>query len=152
MLESPRPISGCGRTCRTGTEDEWAGQPRGQLCGQLAKQIGATAKPRSITLVPVLPTTRSGNITRHRLKDGRGIITQLVDLAEDCVIGDISTLAHSIVMDRTQVRETQPPQRLPDRRSVDQEGSSLVRWAARQLRSEDQPRDLLVNRHHDLAT
>ncbi len=56
----------------------------------VADQISPIAKPRSVLVVDELPKTRSGKIMRRLLRD----------VAEDRVIGDVTTLADSTVMDR----------------------------------------------------
>lgn len=54
----------------------------------VADHIGAIARPRQIFVVPELPKTRSGKIMRRLLKDA----------AEGREIGDVSTLADTVVM------------------------------------------------------
>ncbi|MCB2412571.1 acetate--CoA ligase [Demequina sp. TTPB684] len=53
------------------------------------KQIGPLAKPRDILVVAEVPKTRSGKIMRRLLRD----------VAENRVVGDVTTLADSSVMD-----------------------------------------------------
>jgi acetyl-CoA synthetase len=60
-----------------------------ELRNHVAKEIGPIAKPRSIMVVAELPKTRSGKIIRRLLKD----------IAENRVVGDVTTLADSTVMD-----------------------------------------------------
>ena len=55
----------------------------------VAKQIGKIARPRQILVVAELPKTRSGKIMRRLLRD----------VAENRVVGDVTTLADSTVMD-----------------------------------------------------
>jgi len=60
-----------------------------ELRNHVAKEIGAIAKPRQIMVVAELPKTRSGKIMRRLLRD----------VAEKREIGDMTTLADSVVMD-----------------------------------------------------
>jgi acetyl-CoA synthetase len=60
-----------------------------ELRNHVAKEIGPIAKPRQIMVVPELPKTRSGKIMRRLLRD----------VAENRVVGDVTTLADSTVMD-----------------------------------------------------
>jgi acetyl-CoA synthetase len=59
------------------------------LRNHVAKEIGPIAKPRQILVVQELPKTRSGKIMRRLLRD----------VAENRVVGDVTTLADSSVMD-----------------------------------------------------
>lgn len=59
-----------------------------ELRNHVAKEIGAIAKPRQITIVPELPKTRSGKIMRRLLRD----------VAEGRDIGDTTTLSDPSVM------------------------------------------------------
>jgi len=59
-----------------------------ELREQVAKEIGAIAKPRQIVFVQELPKTRSGKIMRRLLKD----------VAENRAVGDSTTLADPNVM------------------------------------------------------
>ncbi len=60
-----------------------------ELRNHVAKEIGPIAKPRQIMVVAELPKTRSGKIMRRLLQD----------VAENRVVGDVTTLADSTVMD-----------------------------------------------------
>jgi acetyl-CoA synthetase len=60
-----------------------------ELRNHVAKEIGPIAKPRQIMVVPELPKTRSGKIMRRLLRD----------VAENRVVGDVTTLADSTVME-----------------------------------------------------
>ena len=60
-----------------------------QLRNHVAREIGPIAKPRSITVVPELPKTRSGKIMRRLLRD----------VAENRATGDTTTLTDSSIMD-----------------------------------------------------
>jgi acetyl-CoA synthetase len=60
-----------------------------ELRDWVAKQIGKIARPRQILVVAELPKTRSGKIMRRLLRD----------VAEHRVVGDVTTLADSTVMD-----------------------------------------------------
>ena len=60
-----------------------------ELRNHVAHEIGPIAKPRQIMVVPELPKTRSGKIMRRLLRD----------VAENRVVGDVTTLADSTVMD-----------------------------------------------------
>jgi acetyl-CoA synthetase len=60
-----------------------------ELRDWVAKQIGKIARPRQILVVAELPKTRSGKIMRRLLRD----------VAENRVVGDVTTLADSTVMD-----------------------------------------------------
>ncbi|WP_462418806.1 acetate--CoA ligase [Kytococcus sp. Marseille-QA3725] len=60
-----------------------------ELRSHVGREIGPIAKPRTVTVVPELPKTRSGKIMRRLLRD----------LAEGKEIGDVSTLADPSVMD-----------------------------------------------------
>jgi acetyl-CoA synthetase len=60
-----------------------------ELRNHVAKEIGPIAKPRQIMVVAELPKTRSGKIMRRLLRD----------VAEHRVVGDVTTLADSSVMD-----------------------------------------------------
>jgi acetyl-CoA synthetase len=64
-----------------------------ELRNHVAKEIGPIAKPKSILVVSELPKTRSGKIMRRLLRD----------VAEKRDVGDVTTLADSMVMD--QIRE-----------------------------------------------
>ncbi|MGL4174343.1 MAG: acetate--CoA ligase [Actinomycetota bacterium] len=55
----------------------------------VARAIGPIAKPRQIMIVPELPKTRSGKIMRRLLRD----------VAEHRIVGDVTTLADTAVMD-----------------------------------------------------
>jgi acetyl-CoA synthetase len=59
-----------------------------ELRTHVAKEIGAIAKPRQIMVVEELPKTRSGKIMRRLLRD----------IAENRVLGDVTTLTDSSVM------------------------------------------------------
>jgi acetyl-CoA synthetase len=59
------------------------------LRAHVAKEIGPISKPRQIMIVAELPKTRSGKIMRRLLRD----------VAENRVVGDVTTLADSTVMD-----------------------------------------------------
>jgi acetyl-CoA synthetase len=59
-----------------------------ELRSHVAKEIGAIAKPRQITIVPELPKTRSGKIMRRLLRD----------VAEGRDVGDTTTLSDPSVM------------------------------------------------------
>lgn len=59
------------------------------LRNHVRKQIGPLAKPREILVVAEVPKTRSGKIMRRLLRD----------VAENRVVGDVTTLADSSVMD-----------------------------------------------------
>ena len=59
-----------------------------ELRNHVAKEIGAIAKPRKITIVPELPKTRSGKIMRRLLRD----------VAEGRDVGDTTTLSDPSVM------------------------------------------------------
>jgi acetyl-CoA synthetase len=61
-----------------------------ELRNHVAKEIGPIAKPKSILIVAELPKTRSGKIMRRLLRD----------VAEKRDVGDVTTLADSIVMDQ----------------------------------------------------
>lgn len=63
-----------------------------ELKKHVAAQIGAIARPRNIYVVTELPKTRSGKIVRRILKD----------LAEGREIGDVTTLADTMVMSTIQ--------------------------------------------------
>ncbi|WP_083879160.1 acetate--CoA ligase [Leucobacter salsicius] len=63
-----------------------------ELKKHVAAQIGAIARPRNIYVVAELPKTRSGKIVRRILKD----------LAEGREIGDVTTLADTMVMSTIQ--------------------------------------------------
>jgi acetyl-CoA synthetase len=67
-----------------------------ELRTHVAREIGAIAKPRSITIVPELPKTRSGKIMRRLLRD----------VAENRTVGDTQTLADSSVMELIAARQT----------------------------------------------
>jgi acetyl-CoA synthetase len=58
------------------------------LRNHVAQEIGPIAKPRQILVVPELPKTRSGKIMRRLLRD----------VAENRVMGDVTTLADPTVM------------------------------------------------------
>ncbi|PYI66152.1 acetate--CoA ligase [Arthrobacter livingstonensis] len=60
------------------------------LRNHVGKEIGPIAKPKTILVVPELPKTRSGKITRRLLKD----------IAEGREAGDSSTLADNTVMNQ----------------------------------------------------
>jgi acetyl-CoA synthetase len=60
-----------------------------ELRNHVAKEIGAIAKPSKIMIVAELPKTRSGKIIRRLLRD----------VADVAVLGDVTTLADSTVMD-----------------------------------------------------
>ena len=62
----------------------------------VAGQIGAIARPRNIYIVTELPKTRSGKIVRRILKQ----------LAEGKEVGDITTLADTMVMSTIQAKIT----------------------------------------------
>jgi acetyl-CoA synthetase len=64
-----------------------------ELRNHVAKEIGPIAKPRQIMVVPELPKTRSGKIMRRLLRD----------VAENRVVGDVTTLADSTVMELIKV-------------------------------------------------
>lgn len=66
----------------------------GELKKHVAAQIGAIARPRDIYVVAELPKTRSGKIVRRILKQ----------LAEGKEVGDISTLADTMVMSTIQAK------------------------------------------------
>ena len=55
----------------------------------MATQIGKIARPRQVLVVAELPKTRSGKIMRRLLRD----------VAEHRVVGDVTTLSDSTVMD-----------------------------------------------------
>lgn len=59
-----------------------------ELRDHVAKEIGAIARPRQVTIVPELPKTRSGKIMRRLLRD----------VAENREVGDMTTLADDNVM------------------------------------------------------
>ncbi|MBM0126905.1 acetate--CoA ligase [Pimelobacter simplex] len=59
-----------------------------ELRGHVARQIGAIAKPRQVTIVPELPKTRSGKIMRRLLRD----------VAENRAVGDTTTLSDPTIM------------------------------------------------------
>ncbi|MDP9318493.1 MAG: acetate--CoA ligase, partial [Actinomycetota bacterium] len=61
-----------------------------ELRNHVAKEIGPIANPKSILVVPELPKTRSGKIMRRLLRD----------VAEKRVVGDVTTLADSTIMDQ----------------------------------------------------
>jgi acetyl-CoA synthetase len=58
------------------------------LRAHVAQQIGAIARPRDIYIVDELPKTRSGKIMRRLLRDA----------AEGRDVGDVTTLADTMVM------------------------------------------------------
>ena len=58
------------------------------LRAHVAQQIGAIARPKHIFIVKELPKTRSGKIMRRLLRD----------VAEGREIGDVTTLADTMVM------------------------------------------------------
>ena len=60
----------------------------GELRAHVSAQIGAIARPRQVFVVTELPKTRSGKIMRRLLKDA----------AEGRDIGDVTTLADTMVM------------------------------------------------------
>ena len=60
-----------------------------ELRNHVSKEIGPIAKPRQIMVVAELPKTRSGKIMRRLLQD----------IAENRVVGDVTTLADAGVMD-----------------------------------------------------
>jgi acetyl-CoA synthetase len=60
-----------------------------ELSGHVRKEIGPIAKPKTITIVPELPKTRSGKIMRRLLRD----------IAEGRSVGDTTTLADASIMD-----------------------------------------------------
>ena len=60
-----------------------------QLREQVATEIGAIAKPRTILVVPELPKTRSGKIMRRLLRD----------VAEKRMVGDATTLADPSIIE-----------------------------------------------------
>jgi acetyl-CoA synthetase len=60
-----------------------------ELRDHVAHEIGPIAKPRQIMVVAELPKTRSGKIMRRLLRD----------VAENRVVGDVTTLADAGVMD-----------------------------------------------------
>ncbi len=68
-----------------------------ELRSHVAKEIGAIAKPRKITIVPELPKTRSGKIMRRLLRD----------VAEDRAIGDTTTLSDPAIMSLIAGRDDQ---------------------------------------------
>ena len=59
-----------------------------ELREHVAREIGPIAKPKQILIVPELPKTRSGKIMRRLLRD----------IAEGRVVGDVTTLQDSAVM------------------------------------------------------
>ena len=59
-----------------------------ELRDHVAAEIGPIAKPKRIMIVQELPKTRSGKIMRRLLRD----------IAEDRVVGDVSTLQDAAVM------------------------------------------------------
>lgn len=61
-----------------------------ELRQHVADVVGSVARPRSVTVVPDLPKTRSGKIMRRLLRD----------LAEGRTIGDSTTLADRTVVDK----------------------------------------------------
>ena len=58
------------------------------LRNHVAQEIGPIAKPRQILVVPELPKPRSGKLMRRLLRD----------VAENRVMGDVTTLADPTVM------------------------------------------------------
>ncbi|MGF2950296.1 acetate--CoA ligase [Microbacterium alcoholitolerans] len=58
------------------------------LRGWVGEQIGPIARPRDVYIVPELPKTRSGKIMRRLLRD----------VAEGREVGDVTTLADTMVM------------------------------------------------------
>ncbi|MCK7621820.1 acetate--CoA ligase [Streptomyces sp. RS10V-4] len=63
-----------------------------ELRTHVAGELGPIAKPKRILTVTALPTTRSGKIMRRLLRD----------VAENRVLGDVSTLTDASVMDLIQ--------------------------------------------------
>jgi len=72
-----------------GYDDSQAEAVVAELRNHVAKEIGPIAKPRQIMVVAELPKTRSGKIMRRLLQD----------IAENRVVGDVTTLADAGVMD-----------------------------------------------------
>ena len=68
-----------------------------ELRNHVAREIGAIAKPRQITIVPELPKTRSGKIMRRLLRD----------VAEGRDVGDTTTLSDPSVMALIANRDTE---------------------------------------------
>jgi acetyl-CoA synthetase len=73
----------------SGYDDSQAEAVVAELRNHVAKEIGPIAKPRQIMVVAELPKTRSGKIMRRLLQD----------IAENRVVGDVTTLADAGVMD-----------------------------------------------------
>lgn len=80
----------------TGTDEEAV---MDALRAHVGATLGPIAKPRRTVVVPELPKTRSGKITRRLLRD----------IAENRRSGDTTTLADSSVIDRITQQQSIPP-------------------------------------------